>query len=85
MDPTTLLASLLSYVLPMLPAKWAADVASLGIVLAGTCAIAARHWPRPKDGSKWLWLYSLVNAIGQNAGHAANADDAAAKASPPKT
>lgn len=79
MDPTTLLASLFNYVLPLLPAKWAADVASLGLVIAGTCAIAARHWPKPKDGSKWMWLYDLVNTIGQNKGHATNATDTTPK------
>ncbi|KXV72190.1 hypothetical protein AD952_05605 [Acetobacter cerevisiae] len=75
MDPTTLLASIFNYVLPLLPAKWAADVASLGLVIAGACAIAARHWPKPKDGSKWMWLYDLVNTVGQNKGHATNATD----------
>lgn len=54
-----------------------AETLSLFATLAVTvCAIMARFWPRPKDGSKWLPLYQIVNTVAQNSGHAANADDA---------
>lgn len=84
MDPTTLLTALFSYVVQMLPAQYAVDAASLWLVLVGLCAMAARHWARPKDGSRALWIYNLVNAIAQNRGNAANADDIAAKLTTPK-
>ncbi|MFT8896256.1 MAG: hypothetical protein ABF968_04755 [Acetobacter sp.] len=74
-DPTQFAAELFNYILPYLPARYAADVLSLATILVALCAIVARHWPRPADGSKWLPLYRVVNALGQNAKHATNAAD----------
>ena len=62
-------------VLPFLPAQISADVTVIGTFLIALCAVIARYWPRPADGSKWLPLYNLVNSIGMNGKHAANADD----------
>ncbi|MFT9068663.1 MAG: hypothetical protein ABF530_09990 [Acetobacter orientalis] len=85
MDPTTLLASLFNYVLPMLPAKYAAAVSVIGSFAVSTCALIAFFWPRPAAGSKLLPLYDVINKLGLNGKHAANADDTAAKSSTPKT
>ncbi|GBQ72547.1 hypothetical protein AA103196_3092 [Ameyamaea chiangmaiensis NBRC 103196] len=57
----------------------ASDVALIGTACVSVCAVVARFWPRPADGSKWLPIYNLVNQIAQNGGHAANADDASKK------
>ncbi|WP_215761528.1 hypothetical protein [Acetobacter sp. P1H12_c] len=82
MDVTTLLTSLFSYVLPMLPAQRAAAASVIGSFVVSTCALAAYFWPRPKDGSKWLPLYQAINKLGLNGKHAVNADDAAVKTTP---
>ncbi|MCP1246741.1 hypothetical protein NKW54_12425 [Acetobacter cerevisiae] len=71
--------SLLASVLPMLPAQYAGNLVTVGTFLVALCALLARFWPRPADGSRWLKLYELVNSVAQNKGHAANADDAAGK------
>ncbi|MCG0998195.1 hypothetical protein [Acetobacter persici] len=82
MDVTTLLTSLFSYVLPMLPAQWAAAASVIGSFVVSTCALAAYFWPRPKDGSKWLPVYQAINKLGLNGRHAANADDSALETTP---
>lgn len=63
-------------ILPLIPAEIASDLTLFGTFLVAACAIAARFWPRPASGSKWLGLYTLVNRIAMNSKHAANADDA---------
>lgn len=73
--------SLLASVLPMLPAQYAGDLVTVGTFLVALCALLARFWPRPADGSRWMKLYALVNSVAQNKGHAANADDASGKPS----
>lgn len=83
MDPTTILTSVFNYVLPLLPAQWAAAASVIGSFIVSSCALAAYFWPRPKDGSKWLALYQIVNGLGLNGKHASNADDEAVKAKPP--
>lgn len=55
------------------------DLVTVGTFLVALCALLARFWPRPAEGSRWLKLYELVNSVAQNKGHAANADDAAGK------
>lgn len=62
-------------ILPLIPAEIASDLTLFGTFLVAACAIAARFWPRPAVGSKWLTLYGLVNVIAMNGKHAANADD----------
>ena len=44
------------------------------------CAAISAVWPRPADDANELvrFLYTVVNALGFNAGQAKNADDAAA-------
>lgn len=56
------------------------DLALIGTAAMSVCAVIARFWPRPADGSKWLPLYTLINQIAMNGGHAVNADDAPKKA-----
>lgn len=79
MDTTSLIAQVLSYVLPLVPAEWGADLVSLGAILVAICAIVARHWSRPADGSKWLLIYNIINALAQNRKQAANAQDVSSK------
>lgn len=52
------------------------DIGLVTTAIISVCAVIARFWPRPADGSAWLPLYTLVNTIAQNGGHAANKDDA---------
>jgi len=68
--------TLLAQILPLIPAAYAGDIATIGTFLVSLCAVIARFWPRPADGSKWLPLYLLVNSVGMNGKHATNADDA---------
>jgi len=63
-------------ILPFVPAAYVGDITTIGTFLIALCALIARYWPRPADGSKWLPLYLLVNSVGMNGKHATNADDA---------
>ncbi|RUT27339.1 hypothetical protein C0V97_01645 [Asaia sp. W19] len=62
--------------LPFIPAEIAGDLTLVGTFIIALCALVARFWPKPATGSKWFALYSLINKIGMNSKHAANADDA---------
>lgn len=68
--------TLFAQILPFVPAACASDLVTIGSFLIALAAVIARYWPRPADGSKWLPLYNLINSIGMNGKHAANADDA---------
>lgn len=76
MDPTTLLASLFNYVLPLLPAKYAAAVSVIGSFAVSTCALVAFFWARhpPKAGTKAYVLYSLIGKLGLKGNHVAKAE-----------
>lgn len=67
----------LSGLLAMLPESWEGWV-TLVVTL---CAAVSALWPRPAEDAPALvrLLYTVVNALGFNAGKAKNADDAAAK------
>lgn len=67
----------LSGLLAMLPASWEGWV-TLVVTL---CAAVSAFWPRPAEDAPALvrLLYTVVNALGFNAGKAKNADDAAAR------
>ncbi len=67
--------SLYASILPFIPAEISADMTLVGTFLVSLCAVIARFWPRPATGSRWLIVYRLVNCIGMNGRHAANADD----------
>lgn len=67
--------TLFAQILPFVPAAYVGDITTIGTFLIALSAVIARYWPRPADGSKWLPLYNLVNGIGMNGKHAANADD----------
>lgn len=69
-------AQLFNLLLPIVPAKYAGDATAIATFIVALCALVAKFWPRPKEGSKWLGLYTAVNKIGFNSGHALNADDA---------
>lgn len=53
--------------------------AVLVMAVCGVCAVIARFLCAPKegDGLAYRLIYGVVNRLAQNAGHAANADDAA--------
>ena len=67
----------LSGLLALLPESWEGWV-TLAVTL---CAAVSALWPRPAEDAPALvrLLYTVVNALGFNAGKAKNADDAAAK------
>lgn len=67
----------LSGLLALLPESWEGWV-TLVVTL---CAAVSALWPRPAEDAPALvrLLYTVVNALGFNAGKAKNADDAAAK------
>ena len=67
--------TLFAQILPFVPAAYVGDITTIGTFLIALAAVIARYWPRPADWSKWLPLYNLVNSIGMNGKHAANADD----------
>ena len=66
--------ALISALLPHLPAFIAQDITTLFTFLVAGCAVVARYWPRPSDGSKWLWLYTVINSLAMNGKHATNAN-----------
>lgn len=67
----------LSGLLALLPESWEGWV-TLAVTL---CAAVSALWPRPAEDAPALvrLLYTVVNALGFNAGKAKNADDAAAR------
>lgn len=68
------LSNVLALLLATVPAQYAVYV----LAFCGLCAVAAALWARPADGSKWLPLYQLINALGCNFLAARNHSDAAA-------
>jgi len=71
-------ADLAAVMLGYLPASWEGWVT----LVVSLCAAISAMWARPADDANIIirLLYTVVNAIGFNAGKAKNADDAAAKA-----
>lgn len=67
--------NLFASIAPLIPSRIAGDLAVIGSLLVSLCAIAARYWPRPAPGSRWLLLYRVVNSIAMNSRNAINADD----------
>jgi hypothetical protein len=47
------------------------------VALVAFAAFVARFIPPPAADANWVWItvYRMVNAIGQNGGHAQNATD----------
>ncbi|GBR07277.1 hypothetical protein HW511_11970 [Asaia siamensis] len=62
-------------ILPIIPAEIASALTVIGTFSIALCAVLARFWPRPDTGSKWMYLYLLVNRVAMNSRHATNADD----------
>ena len=71
-------ADMAAVLLGYLPASWDGWVT----LVVSLCAAISAMWPRPAEDASIIvrLLYTVVNAIGFNAGKAKNADDAAAKA-----
>lgn len=69
-------ADAVASLLAMLPESWEGWIT----LTVTVCAVVSACWPRPADDAPGLvrLLYTVVNALGCNAGKARNADDAAA-------
>ena len=67
-------ADLVATLLACLPVSWE----GWATLVVTVCAAISAIWPRPKEDAPLLWraLYTVVNALGFNAGKAKNADDA---------
>ena len=74
MDLSSVLVSLLA----LIPGQYALYV----LALCGLCAVGAALWKRPAEGSPWLALYLVVNALGANFLHAQNHSAASVPSSP---
>lgn len=74
-------ADMAAMLLGWLPERWEGWVT----FVVTLCAALSAIWPRPAQTASPLLrlLYTLVNALGFNAGKARNADDAAAGAGKP--
>lgn len=82
-DPISSLVAVFSYVLPLLPAQWAAGASVVGSFMVSLCALIAFFWKKPVVGSKLLPLYLVINTVGLNGKHAANATDTVVKTKNP--
>lgn len=71
-------ADIAATLLGWLPASWEGWVT----FVVTLCAAVSTVWPRPSEKANPVLrlLYTVVNALGFNAGKAKNADDAAARA-----
>lgn len=69
-------ADAVASLLALLPESWEGWIT----LTVTVCAVVSACWPRPADDAPGLvrLLYTVVNALGCNAGKARNADDAAA-------
>ena len=69
-------ADIVATIIGWLPESWGQWVTFIVTI----CAAISAVWPRPDDDANVVvrFLYTVVNALGFNAGKAQNADDAAA-------
>ena len=69
-------ADMVATIISGLPQSWGQWITFVVTI----CAAISAVWPRPADDANVLvrFLYTVVNALGFNAGKAQNADDAAA-------
>lgn len=70
-------ADMVATIIGWLPESWGQWVTFIVTI----CAAISAVWPRPADDANVVvrFLYTVVNALGFNAGKAQNADDAAAR------
>ena len=70
-------ADMVATIISWLPDSWGQWIT----FVVTLCAAISAVWPRPADDANVLvrFLYTVVNALGFNAGKAQNADDAAAR------
>lgn len=73
-------ADIVATIIGWLPESWGQWVTFIVTI----CAAISAVWPRPADDANVVvrFLYTVVNALGFNAGQAKNADDAAASRRP---
>lgn len=69
MDPISSILTWLSASYPDLAATLAASVT----FAIASCALVLRFWRPPHPGSRWVAIYTIVSAIAQARGWAANA------------
>lgn len=69
-------ADIVATIIGWLPESWGQWITFVVTI----CAAISAVWPRPADDANVVvrFLYTVVNALGFNAGKAQNADDAAA-------
>lgn len=70
MDPTQ---QVLTWLYGALPEPYAGDFVALVSFVIASCALTVRFWQPPHPGSRWVPVYTVVSAIAQARGWAANA------------
>lgn len=66
MDTTTLITEGFNNILPLLPAKYAANGAVISAFVVSTCTLIRIFWGKPSDGSKLLPLYNIIDGLAGN-------------------
>lgn len=70
MDP---ISAALTWLYSALPEPYAGDLVAFVSFTIASCALALRFWRPPSPTSKWTIVYTVVSAIAQARGWAANA------------
>ena len=76
MDPTTIITTALNYVIPLIPAKYAAAALVIGSLIQSALSVAVFFWAKnpPKEGTKARTIYAIISAISLYSRHEAKAD-----------
>lgn len=76
MDPTTIITTILNYVIPLIPAKYAAAALVFGSLIQSLLSVAVFFWAKhpPKEGTKARTIYAIISAISLYSRHEAKAD-----------
>ena len=76
LDPTTIITTILNYVIPMIPAHYAAAVVVFGSLIQSILSVVIFFWAKnpPKEGTKARTIYAIISAISLYSRHEAKAD-----------